>query len=288
MNIIGTGLSGLVGSRVVELLSPEFSFENLSLETGVDITKKNIVSSLITASPASWVFHFAAKTDVDGCETEKGQGKASEAWRINVEATESIVQSCRQTNKHLLYISTDFVFDGNDDLYSEGDPPNPKSWYAKTKHEGELRVQTLGELGLIIRIAFPYRAVNATKKDFLHRMLESFVSGKTVATPSDQVFVPTFIDDIASALRILINKQASGIYHVVGSQALSPCEAGQKIASAFGYDQKRVHEVQFVDFYKDRAARPFHANLSNDKIAKIGIKMLTFDEGLVAIRQQLL
>lgn len=287
MNIIGTGFSGLVGSRVVELFSPEFSFENLSLETGVDITQKDIVTARIAASSAPWVFHFAAKTDVDGCEKEKDQRVKSEAWHINVEATESIVSVCKETKKHLLYISTDFVFDGNDDLYTEEDTPNPQSWYAKTKHEGELLVHTLGELGLIVRIAFPYRATNDGKKDFFHRMLTVLESGKDLTACSDQLFVPTFIDDIATALVSLAGQQAFGIYHVVGSQALSPYEAGQKVAAAFGYDQKRVRETQFSDFYQGCAPRPFHANLSNVKITKFGLKMSTFDEGLAAVKRQL-
>lgn len=286
MDIIGTGLSGLVGSRIIELLFPDFSFENLSLETGVDITQKDVVSSRIAASSAPWVFHFAAKTDVDGCEKEKELGVASEAWRINVDATESVVAACRQTKKQLLYISTDFVFDGTGTTYSEEDMPNPQSWYARTKHEGELRVQSMGKSGLIIRIAFPYRAVNGGKKDFFHRMMEIFAGGKSFTAPNDQLFVPTFIDDIAAAIRLLVGTSASGIYHVVGSQTLSPYEAGQKIAKTFGYDEQLVKPVEFATFYAGRASRPFHAVLSNDKIAKFGLAMSTFDEGLAAIKKQ--
>lgn len=280
MDIIGTGLSGLVGSRIVELLTPDFSFENLSLETGVDITQKDVVSSRIAASSAPWVFHFAAKTDVDGCEKEKELGVASEAWKINVGATESVVNACNQTKKNLLYISTDFVFDGTGNEYSEEDMPNPQSWYARTKYEGELRVQNMGESGLIIRISFPYRAVNSAKKDFLHRMMESLALGRTLEAPTDQLFVPTFVDDIAAAIRLLVGKDAFGIYHVVGTEALSPFEAGKKIAKAFGYDEQLVKPVEFAAFYANRASRPFHAVLSNDKIAKFGLAMSTFDEGL--------
>mgnify|MGYP001567014129 CR=1 FL=1 len=286
MNIIGTGLSGLVGSRIVELLALDFSFENLSLETSVDITQKDVVSSRITASSATWVFHFAAKTDVDGCEKEKELGIASEAWKINVLATESVVAACKQTKKNLLYISTDFVFDGNGNEYSEEDTPNPQSWYARTKHEGELRVQSMGKAGLIIRIAFPYRAVNSGKKDFFHRMMESLAGGKKLDAPADQLFVPTFIDDIAAAVRLLVSKSASGVYHVVGSHALSPLEAGQKIAKTFGFDEQLVKPVAFAAFYAGRASRPFHAVLSNAKIAKFGLAMSTFDEGLAAIKKQ--
>lgn len=286
MNIIGTGLSGLVGSRVTELLSPQYSFENLSLETGVDIKNEDVVAARIGDSPASWVFHFAAKTDVDGCEKEKDLGVDSDAWQINVVATESVVAACKRTGKRLLYISTDFVFDGTGVHYSEEDTPNPQSWYARTKFEGELRVKNLREAGLIIRIAFPYRAVNSGKKDFLHRMLDCLALGRTLEAPTDQLFVPTFIDDIAAAIRLLVGKAASGIYHVVGTEALSPFEAGKKIAKTFGYDEQLVKPIEFAAFYAGRASRPFHAVLSNAKIAKFGFAMSTFDEGLAKIRLQ--
>lgn len=286
MNIIGTGLSGLVGSRIVELLTPAYSFENLSLETGVDITQKDVVSTRIKRSQAPWVFHLAAKTDVDGCEKEKDLGRASDAWRINVDATESLVDLCRQTGKRLLYISTDFVFEGTKGVYLENDTPNPQGWYAKTKYEGERLVATLGEHGLTIRIAFPYRALNDAKADFVHRMLDVLASGKALTAPTDGVFVPTFIDDIAESVHLLVDRNASGTYHVVGSQPITPFEAAKKIAVVFGYNPALVNPTRFADYYQGRAPRPFHANLSNAKITKFGAKMSTFDEGLKKCKVQ--
>src|SRR3989344_8889131 len=133
MNILGTVLSGLIGSRVVELLTPEYTFKNLSLETGFDITDSQAVEKYFTRSNAPWVFHFAAITDVDGCEKEKSQGAESTAWEVNVRATENIANICKKTGKHLLYISTDFVFDGTKELYIETDTPHPLNFYAMTK-----------------------------------------------------------------------------------------------------------------------------------------------------------
>jgi len=97
MNIIGTGLSGLVGSRVVELLGSRHTFEDLSLDTGVDITNPSTVEERIKKSDAQWVFHFAAKTDVDGAEKERSLGENSPTWIVNVTATENIVSICRDS-----------------------------------------------------------------------------------------------------------------------------------------------------------------------------------------------
>lgn len=287
MKVLGTGLSGLIGSRVVEFLSPEYVFENLSLETGVDITKKELVDKHINNSDAPWVMHFAGATDVDGCEKERGLGEQSPVWCLNVAATGYIVEACQRTGKNLLYISTDFVFDGTKNEYRENDIPHPLSWYAITKYEGEKRVATLGDKGLIVRITAPYRAQNPTKPDFVHRIISVLKEHKAVTSPTDQIFVPTFIDDIAQALKALIELKSSGVYHVVGSQALSPYEAAVKVAKTFSLETSLIKETTFLKYFKGRAPRPFHLKTINDKISKLGIKMSTFDQGLEIIKNQL-
>ncbi len=286
MKILGTGLSGLVGSRVVELLSPPWSFENLSLETGIDITDKTLVTRYIEQSESQWVFHFAAITDVDGCEQEKDRGQQSRSWQVNVAATEHIVQACKETGKRMVYISTDFVFDGTKPSYTEEDIPNPLSWYALTKYEGEKRVTALGDRGLIVRIAYPYRATAAGKPDFVHRILERLQQGSPVTAPSDSFITPTFIDDIAYALKKLISARSSGIYHVVGGAATTPFEAAQTIARVFELDSSHITSIMHEDYYKNRARRPFYGILKHDKIAKFGVAMSTLEDGLRAVREQ--
>lgn len=280
MKILGTGLSGLVGSRVVELLSPSFDFTNLSKETGTDITHSATVYERIVRAPGQWVFHFAAKTDVDGAEKERSSKEKSETWNINVTATGTIARACRNSEKSLLYISTDYVFDGTKKFYEERAIPNPQGWYAVTKHEGEKKVLELGTSGLIIRIANPYRAINTDKRDFLHKIQERLHEGLSVTAPNDQMFIPTFIDDIAYAIKVLTDNKACGIYHVVGSQCLTPYEAARKIARTFGYPASLVSQTSFKNFFAGRAPRPFYACLKNDKIGELGIRMHTLDEGL--------
>jgi dTDP-4-dehydrorhamnose reductase len=292
MNILGTGLSGLVGSRVVELLSDEFSFENLSLETGVDITNKESVDSYFSRSDASWVFHFAAYTDVQGAESERSKKDQSMAWKINVVATEHIVANCKKFGKKLLYIDTDYAFNGKKKEYTEEDVTNPLGWYGETKNEGAKRVMAIGENGLVIRIANPYRArpvgqaVQPGKKDFVHKIMERLQSGLDVSGATDQLFVPTFIDDIASAVRVLINTSASGVYHVVGSSPISPYAAALTIAEVFQLDKTHIKPMTFDAMFHDRAPAPQYAALRNDKIKLLGVTMRTFQEGLKEMRKQ--
>lgn len=286
MNIIGTGLTGLVGSRVVELLSPEFVFENLSLETGVDITHKEDVISRIEASSAPWIFHFAAKTDVEGAESERSMAEKSPSWIVNVCATEYIVDAAKKTGKKMLYISTDFIFDGTKDFYTEEDEPNPEGWYAKTKYEGEKRVNSLGEDALVLRIANPYRARHKSKSDFVHKILDRLTEGEEILTPVDQIFVPTFVDDIARAIKTLVLSDEHGIYHAVGNTALSPFQATEEIASIFHAPKDKIIRSTFADFSKEKAPRPFHAALKNDKISKLGVVMMNFHDGLTEVKKQ--
>lgn len=286
MKILGTGLSGLVGSRVVELLSPTFIFEDLSLETGVDITNKESVDSFFAHSDAPWVFHLAAYTDVQGAEKEKSMGPESIAWKVNVLATGNIVENCRKLNKRLLYIDTDYAFDGKKKEYTESDMPNPLGWYAKTKYEGAKLVQSLGPQGLVLRISNPYRAHPVGKKDFVHKMLERLQSNQQVTAPSDQLFAPTFIDDLAKAVSMLVNTQASGIYHAVGGKALSPFEAALLIAEVFSCDTSLVCKTTFAEMFSNRAPAPQYATLRDDKIQALGVTMRAFREGVLEVKKQ--
>ncbi len=286
MNILGTGLSGLVGSRVVELLSPSFVFTNLSLDTGVDITNHEAVRDAIAKSDAPWVFHMAAYTDVQTAEKERGLGEESMAWKVNVVATENIMSAAQATHKKLLYIDTDYAFDGKKSSYTEEDIPTPLGWYGMTKSEGAKRVLSMGEDGLIVRIANPYRAHPVGKMDFVHKMLERLTKNVGISAPTDQLFVPTFIDDIAHALEVLVQKNASGIYHVVGSTALSPYEAALSIAKEFGCDTAQITQTTFATYFEGRAPTPQYAALSVEKLKALGVEMHTFAQGLEIIHTQ--
>lgn len=279
MKILGTGLSGLVGSRIVELLKDRYEFDSST----DDITQKDSIQNRIDSSNAELVLHLAAKTNVDGCEEDKILGEDGEAWKVNVEGTKNIAESCSKTNKKLIYISTDFVFDGEQESYIEENSPNPINWYGKTKYEGEKTVQSFGENFLIARIAYPYRA-SFNRPDFIRSLIEKFREGQTLNMVTDHIMVPTFIDDIAFALDSLIQKNQAGIFHVTGSQPISPFDAAVLIADTFSFDKSKINKTTRADYFKNRAQRGFHLNLKNDKIGRLGIKMKTLQEGLLDLK----
>lgn len=301
MKILVTGLSGLVGSRLSELLGNKYQFENLSRVTGIDITDEKVLAPAIKASNAKVVIHLAAKTNVDGCEEDKVKDQEllkkkdksvwisqETAWAINVIGTENILKVCGETGKKIIYISTDFVFDGSDDRgYDENDIPNPLNWYAKTKYEGEKLVTSSGLDWVIARLAYPFRA-EFEKKDFARAIKIKFEKGEKINVISDHVMTPTFIDDFVNAIDMLISSSSNGIFHTVGSQFITPLEAARLIAKTFGLDESLIIETTRTEYFKNKAVRPFFLGLKNDKINKMGVKMRTFEAGINEIKKQIL
>lgn len=288
MKILGTGLTGLVGSRIVELL-PQYQFENISRATGVDITNKEQVTTAISASNSPIVLHLAAKTDVDLCELDKPEGVEGEAWRVNVVGAQHIAEACQLSGKKLIFVSTDFVFDGEhtpEDGYTEESVPNPINWYGQTKYEAEKVVQLIGSPWLIMRIAYPYRAVFA-KKDFVRVLYNRLREGKQLTMITDHIMTPTFIDDIASALDKLIQTQQTGVYHVTGSQFITPYEIALRLCKDFHLDSSLVEKTTREQYFKDRAKRGFCLRMKNARIVNLGVTMRTLDQGIEEIKYQI-
>lgn len=323
MKILGTGLSGLVGSRIVELLKDKYEFDL----SEVDITDRNAIIEKIKSSDAPIVLHLAAKTSVDGCEKDReedlrtfchpefisgskkmlnqvqhdrqerfwtsqndegGMGKKT-AWEVNVIGTKNIVDACGESKKKIIYISTDFIFDGSRPSaggYKEEDMPNPINWYGKTKYEGEEIVKNSSISWIIARIAYPYRA-KFSKNDFFRSILQRLQKGEKVMAVTDHIFTPTFIDDIAFAIGRLIEEKATGIFHVVGATYLTPYDSALAIATRFNYNQSFVTKTSRAEFFKSRAPRPFRLALKNDKIRRLGVEMRGFEEGLEELKRQM-
>lgn len=286
MKIFTIGGSGMVGSRIAELLKTNYSFDDLSLTNGVDIANPASLDIIKNDKEHEVVIHLAAKADVDACEADIQMGESGDAWKINVGGVQNVVNACMPSKKKLIYISTDFVFGGEDtpeNGYTEEDNPNPINWYAKTKFEGEEIVKNSGLPYLIVRIAYPYRKEFEMKKDFVRAIITRLKQNLPIAAITDHKFNPTFIDDIAFALDKLIEINATGTFHVTGSQSLTPYIAAILIADKFDLDKSLISETTRAEYFKDKAQRPFNVSMNNDKIKKLGVDMKTFEEGLKLI-----
>jgi dTDP-4-dehydrorhamnose reductase len=286
--VLATGLSGLVGSRIEELLASSFTFTDLSLATGVDITDSDAVEKHISQTSANTILHLAAKADVDGCEDDKIFGEEGQAWLVNVVGTENIVAAAKKTGKRVIYISTDFVFDGTKEFYEEEDLPNPVNWYGVTKYEGEKLILSSNINYTIVRIAYPYRSFFPGKKDFARKILEKLEKGEKLQAVTDHIFTPTFIDDIAAALKIVLGKNLPGIYHAVGSGSLTTYEAVETIEKIFSL-KAEIEAVDRNSYFttRGRAFRPFKLRLKNDKISNLGIDLRNFIDGIGEVKKQM-
>lgn len=288
MTISIIGSTGLVGSRVVELLKNTYTVIEYNSSTGFDITDSQTLTPLIQ-DDSEWVILLAAKADVDGCEADKTLGENGDAWKINVLGPQNIATICKQVGKKLIYVSTDFVFDGKkaeSEAYSETDAPNPVNWYGYTKWKGEEMVIQSGAHYCITRLSYPYRSAFDKKKDFVRAIEARLQAQQPIKAVTDHLFTPTFIDDFVLALDTIIGNNVQGIYHTVGSQFLTPYESAQLIAQEFELDSMNISSTTRVEYFAGKADRPFNLALNNDKINALGVKMKRFDEGLVEVKTQ--
>ena len=294
--ITGTGLSGLVGSRIVELLSEKYSFENLDLTTGVDVTNPNIIDQKISSSVGNVVVHTAAFTDVDKAWEQQGD-KTGLCYRINVLGTRNIAQACQKFNKYLIHISTDFVFDGKKRLpYTEEDKPNPIEWYGQTKLWAEEEVINSKAKNIILRISFPYKAKFSLPKlepnpklDLVRKIIEKLKTNQPTFMFFDQIITPTFIDDISKVIDYCILNRPAGLYNCVGSQVLSPYDLASIVAGAFSLDKSLIRKST-IKLFEGENFRPrqIYQAVSNKKLENdFGIKMSTINEALQKIKVQI-
>jgi dTDP-4-dehydrorhamnose reductase len=271
-----TGASGLVGTRIIELLSDKFEFIPLAQEN-MDITKKDTVHSYLSSISYDLLLHLAAYTNVIGAETEK-----EKAFLINETGTQNLLDVALSAKKEFLYISTDFVFDGTKPPYDEASAPNPISAYGASKYAGE---KVVGQNGMIVRISYPYRSAYEIKKDIFRTLKGLLENGKALSMVNDSLMVPTFIDDIAGGLGYLMNNYSKEIFHVVGADAMSPFALATKIAHAFNLNESLVGSTTYDEYFANKAKGPRYSDIRSSK--NTFYKMHTFEEGLSLIKKQI-
>ena len=275
--ILITGATGLIGSRVIELLKYDFIFIPVSSKDA-DLTKTESLASFVKDRSFDTVLHLAGYTQVDKAETEK-----EIAHNINVVGTQNIFNEAQKKNAKFVYISTDFVFDGTKPPYDEDSKPHPVGYYGQSKYEGELVVK---DKAAIVRISYPYRASFDQKSDFVRTIANLLRSGKEINAVSDASFTPTFIDDIAYGLKYILQNFKPETYHLVGSQTLSQYDAAVKIAQTVGANTSLVKSATYDEYFKGKAARPRYSEIKS--IKNSFAPMHSFDEGLRLLSLQTL
>lgn len=299
LKIIVTGATGLVGSRFVQLSAGDFSIITIgrsNVDFKVDLLSPREVKEFVQQSDARVVVNFAAFTNVDGAEKEKGD-KEGEVFTLNALLPFWLAEVCRSSGKRLCHISTDYVFDGKkvNKPYTEKNTPSPvDSWYAITKMMGEEKVAAVmqGEGYSIVRISFPYSGLYYRKLDFARVIYEKLRKNEPYLGIINQKIKPTSVDDISQAIAFLLNKNADGIYHVAGNYLpedyITPYRFAVKLAELFNFSLSLIQPITFAELSEKRLApRPQHTWLDTKKIESLGFCITNIDAALVRFKKQL-
>ncbi len=280
LKIALTGSTGLIGSRITELLDNEFEFAHI-LQTEVDITNKEQIQKKIDNIDFDILLHLAAYTNVDAAETQREL-----VYDINVNGTKNVFDAVQDKGKKFIYISTDFVFDGTNPPYNEDSTPNPLGYYAQTKFEGERIVNpSSGKEAMIIRLAYPYRTAFEPRKDFVRSIIASLNQSKELSMVADSTITPTFVDDIATALRNLFMHFDAKTYHLVGASSMSPYDAAIMIADTFALNKNLVKPITFAEYTLNKAPRPQYSEIETKHTRLFNMK--TFEQGLKELKKQI-
>lgn len=242
--ILVTGASGLLGLNLslMEIGTHTIVGVDRSKLAGTpfeiikaELTQPGLFSRLIDEVRPEAIIHTAANANVNSCKSDP-QG----ARHLNGELPGILAKSAARAGVRFLHISTDAVFDGTKDgLYTETDTPNPLSVYAQTKLLGEQTVLAANPNAIVARVNFFGWSLSGTRSlpEFFVNKLSA---GETCSGFTDVYFCPMFVGDLAATLLQMLEKGLSGLYHVVGSEALSKYDFGVKIARQFQFDKSLV------------------------------------------------
>jgi dTDP-4-dehydrorhamnose reductase len=253
MKVLIIGSEGMLGHDLVDILGAEHDISTTTIYT-LDIT--DIDKTILTVKKINpdIVVHAAAFTDVDESES-----KADLAYKVNVLGTRNVAVACRETDSALVYISTDYVFDGNKGIpYYEYDQTNPLSVYGKTKHLGEVYIRDILNKFYIVRTAWLY---GFHGPNFVTTMLKLAETMDSISVVEDQIGSPTYTLDLANAIARLIKKPSYGIYHVTNSEHCSWYEYAREIFEIAGIDVE-IKPVTTEEFARP-APRPKYSVLEN-------------------------
>jgi len=270
LKFLVTGSAGLIGRQVVKDLSDThevFScYDKSKPEYGnavkMDLLNHEMISNVLLETEPDVVIHLGAMTGVDLCEKEE-----SMAFDTNTKATQIIAQQCSILNTFLVYVSTDYVFDGNSCMYYEDSVPNPLSVYGKSKLEGEKVIQTFSSDWCIVRTSTPF-GLHPTKKSFPIWVIENLQKQKQIDVLTDQFTSPTYVPSLSRMLIEISERHLTGIIHVAGASKISRYEMAKLISDKLGLDGKLLREISINDI-KWEAQRPKDSSLNVSKAISI-------------------
>lgn len=255
MRVMVTGARGQLGTEVVQRLEAAGRHEVLGLDLpDHDLTDRALVLAAVTEWRPELILHGAAFTAVDLCETE-----VETAYRVNCAATRFVADGARRVGAHVVYVSTDYVFDGTKaEPYVEWDPPSPRSVYGRTKLGGEMEIDPQWSIARTSWVC-GFHGNNMVKT-----LLRLADERDAVSFVDDQIGHPTFAGDLAEMVIRLGTERAPGVFHTTNQGAVSWYEFAQEVFAAAGHDPDRVTPISTAELDPPRPApRPANSVLDN-------------------------
>ena len=290
MKILITGANGFLGYYLTEQLLkssceviatgkgenrlPFYNYKNFKY-VSMDFTDPFAVHDVFTEYKPGVVVHAGAMSKPDDCEQNQWK-----AYVTNVEGTITMLLNAEEQKSFFVFVSTDFIFDGNKGMYSENDNPRPVNFYGKTKLEAEQAVQEYEFGWAIARTVLVYGKPPPGRNNILTIIKEKLEKGEEYSVVADQIRTPTYVEDLAAGIVLIIEKKAKGIYHLSGKDVLTPYEMAGQTADHLGLDKSMIKKVTAADF-SQTAKRPLKTGFIINKAKKeLGYNPLSFSEGL--------
>jgi dTDP-4-dehydrorhamnose reductase len=296
VRILVTGSNGLVGTKLLERLLADRSAEPLGAyhqqRTNdylgelpcwtLDVTSAERVEQVLDEARPDVVVHASAFTNVDAAEREREQARA-----INADGTANLARACAARDVRLVYLSTEYVFDGAAGPYRETDPANPLGWYAQTKLAGERAVMAAGGSWAIARTTVVYGYAPHVRANFVLWLVGKLRAGERVSIVEDQVGSPTLAENLAEMVLALAGSSLTGVFNTAGANVISRLDFSRQIAATFGLDATLIEPVSTACLGQ-AAPRPLKAGLVMDafRAAFPDVPVLTAAEGLARVKRQ--
>jgi dTDP-4-dehydrorhamnose reductase len=297
IKVIITGSNGLLGQSLLNLLLKDtqkyqvigFSRggnrsgrEDFSY-TSIDITDEIILKKNIKQIQPDFIINTAAMTQVDDCENKK---EACDL--LNVTVVKWLSEVSKEINAHVIHISTDFIFDGIKGFYKETDKPNPISYYGVSKLKSEeVLIQSRINFTVLRTILVYGKVFDMSRPNIVLWVKEMLSKGKEITIVDDQFRTPTYVEDLALACKISMDKKAKGIYHISSNELLSIFEIAQQIAAVFHLDKSLIKPIS-TSTLNQTASRPVKTGFDLTKTNKeLEFYPKSFKEDLLKFKEKL-
>jgi len=291
MKILVTGANGLLGQHLIRLLI-EKKYEVAGMSRGacrlpfkniekfnyfdVELNDEVVIQRVIETTEPAVIVHAGAMTQVDECEKDHNACDLA-----NINGTANVIKAAEPLTAHFIYVSTDFVFDGIKGNYTEEDQPDPVNYYGHTKLRAEELVRQTSMDWAIVRTCLVYgNTFEGTRSNIITWVKENLEQNKRIKVVNDQIRTPTYVEDLAKGISLLIEKKAKGVYHISGNEILTPYQMAIKTAEFFNLDKNLIEEVNASSF-SQTAKRPQRTGFDISKSKnELGYQPMSFSEGL--------